>query len=118
MNKTEIIRKHMERIDKELDKKNPGTDEFAHLLRNFETLNRCQIEDDKAIAEIEFKESELIMKEAELKKPFYKKMEFWMQAMGIAATFGVAGKILKFEETGSVTSFAKGLIPKIPIRWK
>lgn len=110
-----LIKEQFERVNEKLKKTEAGTKEFHDLMMDYDRLYNLILAEDKAGTEAEFKEIELEMKQAELKKPITKRPEFWQTVIGAAVGCVQIFSILGYEDKGVLTSKATAFVHKMRI---
>ena len=121
------LEKQFDRIDEKMNKIEPGTTDYGNLQEQQGKIFDKLLANDKAVADREFKDSELtnktreldlkekelMLKELEMNKPLYKRVEFILQLMGLGLSVYELRSILKYEESGSIVSKAFNLLHRI-----
>ena len=110
-----LIKEQFERVNEKLRETEPGSKEFHDLMMDYDRLYNLILAEDKAGTEAEFKETELEMKQAELKKPMIKRPEFWQAVIGFAGGCFQILSILGYEQNHVLTSKATSFVHKLRI---
>lgn len=113
MSEIALLREEFDRIGEEIKNTPKGTKEYRELLSDWKIIYDCILAHDKAEVEKEFKNSELIMKENELTKPFFKRPDVWLQLLTVFAHLLGIGAILTHEDSHVLSSRALGLVNKL-----
>lgn len=105
-----------DRIDERLNETEPGTPEFDDLLKEWTQIFSKLLENDKAVTEREFKDSELRMKLEEIRKRWYKRPDVMVQLLGCILSLFQFGLLLNHEKNGFITTKLLGLFHKVRVK--
>ena len=117
MKEVEHLERQYHRVIDKLDETDPGSKEFGDLLDKANKLFTKLQENEKAVIEQELKESEFQLKADEVNKPWFKRVEVWLQLIGASLSFSELLAVLLHEDRGNViTTKAFNLMHRLRLK--